>query len=89
MTAKRISRVEMSVRKPIRGAEKGIISRSNSTGLQMKLLDLTDVVRMLPSSRGGVSVNGILAVIFQTIYSTELVFVVKRCFMYELAGCVE
>jgi len=41
MKAKRRSRVELSVRVPIRRAEKGLILSSNSRGLQVKLLDLT------------------------------------------------
>jgi hypothetical protein len=58
MKSQRRSRVELFVRVPIRGAEEGLISSSNSTGLQVKLLDLTGVVRMLPSGREGVRVNG-------------------------------
>ena len=75
----------MFVRVPIRGAEEGLISSSNSTGLQVKLLDLTGVVRMLPSGREGVRVNGFLVVISQTTCHIDLMLGVKRCFMYELA----
>jgi hypothetical protein len=62
---RRRSRVELSDSVPIRGAEMGLISSSNSTGLQVKLLDLTGVVRMLPSGREGVRMNGLFVVIAQ------------------------
>jgi len=88
MTANKTNRAEVSIRKPLRGAEKGIISKSNSTGLQMKPLDLTGVIWMLPSVREGMRMNGNLVVISQTIHCTDLMLGVKRCFMYELADCV-
>ena len=66
---------------------RGLISSRNSTGLQVKLLDLTGVVRMLPSGREGVRMNGFLAAISQTTCRTDLMLGVKRCFMYELADC--
>lgn len=55
----------MSVRVHIREEGKGFISNSNNTGLQVKLLDLTGVVRMLLSDREGVRMNGLLVVISQ------------------------
>jgi len=76
------SRVELSVRVPIRGAEKGLISRSNSRSLQVTLLDLTGVLRLLPSGREGVRMNGFLVVISHTKCHVDLVLGVKRCFIY-------
>jgi len=62
---RRKSRVELFDRVPIRGAEKGLVSSSNNTRLHVKLLDLTGVVRMLPSGREGMRMNGLLVVISQ------------------------
>jgi len=81
MKADRRSRVELFVRVPIRGAEKGLISSHNGTDLQVKLLDLTGVVRMFPSGREGVRMNGFLVAISPTTCHIDLMFGVKRCFM--------
>jgi hypothetical protein len=78
----------LSIRVTIRGAEKRLISNSNSKGLQVKLLDLTVVfVTMLPSGRERVRMNGFLLVISQTTCRIDHMLGVKRCLMYELADC--
>jgi hypothetical protein len=87
MKAKRRSRVDLSGRVPIRETEKELISSTNNTGLQVKLLNLPGVVRMLPSGREGVGMNGFLAVISQTTCRLDLMLGIKRCIMYELSDC--
>jgi hypothetical protein len=59
---------EVSDWESIGGVEKALISSSNSTGLQVKLVGVTSVVGTLPRGREGVRMNGILVVISHTAY---------------------
>jgi hypothetical protein len=86
--AKWRNRVELSVRETICGAERWVISSSNSAGLQVKLLNLTGVVMFLPPGSEGMGMNVFLVVISQTTYRIDFMLGVKRCFMYKLAHCV-